>query len=144
MLQLARKRLERDLPGAVPRVRFLQHDLTSWSPPAGHYDLVVTHFFLDCFGETQLAAVVGKLAQATTENAHWLLADFCVPAEGVARLHARAWLAVMYRFFRLTAGIDASQLIDPTPFLRESGFALARKHSFRNGMLKSEMWTRLL
>jgi hypothetical protein len=31
-------------------------------------------------------------------------------------------------------------LIDPTPFLRDEGFALARQHSFRKGMLKSEMW----
>lgn len=142
MLQLARKRLERESPEAGPRVRFLHHDLTSWSPPVRHYDLVVTHFFLDCFAETELAAIVGKLAQATTENAHWLLADFCVPAKGVARLHARAWLTVMYRFFRLSAGIDARQLLDPSPFLREEGFALARQHSFRHGMLKSEMWTR--
>jgi ubiquinone/menaquinone biosynthesis C-methylase UbiE len=140
MLQLARKRLERESVEALPRVRFLQHDLTSWSPPARHYDLVVTHFFLDCFEEAQLAAVVGKLAQATTEGAQWLLADFYVPTNGVARLQARAWLAVMYRFFRLTAGIGARQLIDSSPFLRGEGFALARQHTFRQGMLKSEMW----
>ena len=140
MLQLARKRLERESPEVLPRVRFLQHDLTSWGPPARHYDLVVTHFFLDCFEDTQLAAIVGKLAQAATEKASWLLADFCVPADGVARLQARAWLAVMYRFFRLTAGIGAPHLIDPTPYLRGEGFALTRQHSLRNGMLKSEMW----
>jgi ubiquinone/menaquinone biosynthesis C-methylase UbiE len=142
MLQLARKRLERELPEAVQRVRFLQHDLTSWSPPEHHYDLVATHFFLDCFAETQLAAIVGKLAQAATENANWLLADFSLPAQGVSRLHARVWLAVMYQFFRLTAGIAARQLIDPTPLLRSEGFALAQRHSFRKGMLKSEMWRR--
>ena len=144
MLELAHKRLERDLPDRLERVRFLQHDLTSWSPPARHYDLVVTHFFLDCFAETQLAAVVERLAQATAENANWLLADFCLPVKGFARLRAQAWLAVMYQFFRVTAGIDARQLIDPTPFMRGEGFALVRQHFFRNGMLKSEMWRRNL
>lgn len=142
MLELARKRLERELPDRVQCVRFLQHDLTSWSPPERHYDLLITHFFLDCFGEAQLAVIVGKLAQAASENASWLLADFCVPAKGIARLHAQAWLVIMYQFFRATAGIDAKQLIDPTPFLRDDGFALARQHSFRKGLLKSEMWTR--
>jgi ubiquinone/menaquinone biosynthesis C-methylase UbiE len=140
MLQLARQRLERELPDRMQCVRFLHQDLTSWSPPAHHYDLVVTHFFLDCFAEAQLAAIIGKLAQAATENSNWLLADFCVPPRGVARFRARAWLAVMYRFFRLTAGIDAQQLVDPTPFLRDEGFAMARQHFFRKGMLKSEMW----
>lgn len=140
MLQLARKRLERAWPGRVQRVRFLHHDLTSWSPPEQHYDLLVTHFFLDCFAEAQLAAIVRKLAQTATGNACWLLADFSVPSEGAARLRAGAWLAIMYRFFRLTARIDARQLIDPTPFLRGEGFALARQHVFRRGMLKSELW----
>jgi ubiquinone/menaquinone biosynthesis C-methylase UbiE len=140
MLQLARKRLERESPEAVPRVRFLQHDLASWTPPEHHYDLLVTHFFLDCFAQAQLAAIVRKLAQAASENANWLLADFCIPPQSVARFRARAWLAVMYRFFRLTAGIDARQLIDPTPFLRGQGFVLARQHVFQRGMLKSEMW----
>jgi len=142
MLQLARKRLERELPGRVPCVRFLHQDLTWWIVPEHRYDLVVTHFFLDCFAEAQLAAIVRKLAQATSENANWLLADFCVPPKGFARFRARAWLAVMYRFFRLTAGIEARQLIDPTPFLLGEGFALAQHHVFRKGMLKSELWRR--
>lgn len=142
MLQLARERLEREWPDCLEHVRFLQHDLISWTPPAHHYDLVVTHFFLDCFAEAQLAAIIRKLEQATTDRACWLLADLYVPPKGFARFRARAWLAVMYRFFRLTAGIDARQLIDPTPFLRDAGFALARQDSFRKGMLKSEIWTR--
>jgi ubiquinone/menaquinone biosynthesis C-methylase UbiE len=144
MLQLAQQRLERELPDRLEHVRLLQHDLNSWRPSEHHYDLLVTHFFLDCFAEMQLAAIVRKLAQAATENANWLLADFCVPPKGVARLRARAWLAVMYRFFRLTAGIDARQLIDPTLFLRDEGFALAQQHSFRKGILKSERWRRNL
>jgi ubiquinone/menaquinone biosynthesis C-methylase UbiE len=140
MLQLARKRVEDELGHRGERVRFLHHEMTSWSPPEHHYDLVVTHFVLDCFAETELAAVVRKLAQATTAEASWLLADFCVPVGGVARLRARAWLAVMYQFFRLTAGIDAGQLIDPTAVMRVEGFALNRQHKFQQGMLKSELW----
>jgi hypothetical protein len=141
MLRLARERIERELPERLEHVRFHQHDLTSWSPEH-HYDLLVTHFFLDCFAETELVAIVRKLAQATTENASWLLADFCVPVSGFARLRARAWLAVMYGFFRLTAGIDAAQLIDPTPFLQGEEFGLVQQQLFRSGMLKSELWTR--
>jgi len=144
MLQLARKRLEREWPERAHSVRFLHQDITSWIAPEHHYDLLVTHFFLDCFAETQLTAIVSKLARTTTGSGCWLLADFCVPAERVARLPAQVWLAVMYQFFRVTARIDARQLIDPTPFMRGEGFALAGQHSFRKGMLKSEMWRRNL
>jgi ubiquinone/menaquinone biosynthesis C-methylase UbiE len=142
MLQLAQNRLERELPDRVQSVRFLQCDLTSWSPPEHHYDLLVTHFFLDCFAEAQLAGIVRKLARAATENANWLLADFCVPSEGTTRLRAQALLAVMYQFFRLTAAIGARHLVDPSPSLLSEGFTLAARHSFRKGMLKSEMWCR--
>jgi ubiquinone/menaquinone biosynthesis C-methylase UbiE len=140
MLQLARKRIERELPERAGSVRFLHQDITSWAAPERHYDLLVTHFVLDCFPEAALSGVIKKLAGASTADAKWLLADFCVPPNGMARLRARAWLAAMYLFFRLTAQIQASELIDPTPFMRAAGFELARQKSFRNGMLKSQLW----
>jgi ubiquinone/menaquinone biosynthesis C-methylase UbiE len=140
MLRSARERVERELPDRVHRVRFYQRDITSWSPPEDHYDLVVTHFVLDCFPEAELADIVTNLARSAKPDAVWLLADFRMPPRGFARLRARIWVAAMYRFFRLTAGISATALIDPTPFLQAAGFALARQHLFRNGMLKSELW----
>jgi ubiquinone/menaquinone biosynthesis C-methylase UbiE len=142
MLQLALERIERELPERAGCVRFLHEDITSWVAPEQHYDLVVTHFVLDCFPEAALTGIIKKLAAAATEDANWLVADFCVPPKGMARLRARAWLAAMYLLFRLTARIQASELIDPTPFMRAAGFGLARQHLFRKGMLKSGMWRR--
>ena len=142
MLQLARKRVEDQLPGHAKRVRFLHQDITSWAAPERRYDLLVTHFVLDCFPEPVLAGIVKKLARSAMNDANWLLADFCVPPDRMARLRAHSWLAAMYFFFRITARIEASELIDPTPFMRAEGFALARQHFFRRGMLKSEIWRR--
>lgn len=136
MLQLARARIDR----LANRVCFLQRDVSSWTPTAGQYDLIVTHFFLDCFSEDRLGEVVVKLSRAATAEAAWLLADFCLPAQGFARLRARAWLAAMYWFFRNAAGIEARKLIDPSPFLRAEGFFLKSQHLSRAGMLKSELW----
>jgi hypothetical protein len=48
----------------------------------------------------------------------------------------------MYWFFRVTAGIEASELIDYTAFLDGKGFHVVRQHFFRQGMLKSELWER--
>ncbi len=140
MLELARGRIERELPDDVRRVRFFRRDIVSWSPAEASYDLIVTHFFLDCFSEDRVADIVNRLSRAATPNAIWLLADFCIPAEGLARLRAGLWLAAMYRFFQSTAGIEASKLADPLPFLRTAGFTLVRQHLFRSGMLKSELW----
>ena len=87
-------------------------ELSRQSTPTGQFIIEMSidgeRFFvlLDCFAEAELVLIVKKLAQATTEEANWLLADFCVPVSGIARLRAGAWLAAMYLFFRLAARIQ--------------------------------------
>ena len=144
MLLLARKHVERELPEHTGQVHFLQCDITFWAPPENPYDLVVTHFVLDCFAESELADIIKNLARSAKSDAVWLLADFCLPDRRLARLQARLWLAVMYLFFRITARIQARELIDPTPLMQSEGFAVARQHLFRGGMMKSELWRRNL
>jgi SAM-dependent methyltransferase len=144
MLELARQRIEREVPNGLNRVHFLQRDITSWSPPEDQFDLIVTHFVLDCFPENRVAAIMTKLSDAAAENATWLLADFCVPPGPFARRRTALWLAAMYGFFRITAGIGARELVDPSPFLGAKGFTLEKEHLFRGGMIKSELWRRSL
>lgn len=144
MLELAQERIGRRSPAESRRVRFLQRDVMSWTPPTTEYDLIVTHFLLDCFPKDRVADVVKRLSRSAPAQATWLLADFCIPAGGFARWRARVWLAAMYRFFQVTAGIEASELVDPSPFLRAAGFTLASQHLFRSGMIKSELWRRSL
>ena len=144
MLQLARDRVEAQLHSGLKRVRFLHHDIKTWDCPEHRYDLVVTHFFLDCFPEPVVAGIIEKLAHAATAGATWLLADFRVPQNRLARLHASVWLRAMYLFFRITTRIEARRLADLNPFLRAQGFDLDRQHLFRSGMLKSELWRRRL
>lgn len=143
MVELARRRVERVLPDHVRRVRFFQRDIVTWAPPETSYDLIVTHFFLDCFSEDRMAGIVTRLSRAATPGATWLLADFCVPGGGFARVRAGLWLSAMYRFFQFTAGIEATQLEDPSSSLRTAGFALKGQHLFRSGMVKSELWRRI-
>jgi ubiquinone/menaquinone biosynthesis C-methylase UbiE len=142
MLELARRRVERQIPDRANRINFLPQDIASWSSPENQFDLIVTHFFLDCFPESRVAEIVAKLSRAAAVNATWLLADFCIPAGGFARWRAGLWLAAMYRFFRFTAGIEATELGDPSASLLAERFSLARQHLFRNGMVKSELWRR--
>ena len=139
MLELARQSVLRTVPDEIGRVTFLPADVTSWTPN-DRYDLIVTHFLLDCFSVQRVGGIVAKLAQAAAPKAAWLLADFRVPEAGFVRGHARVWLAVMYWFFRSVARIEARDLVDPSPFLRAEGFVLERQLLFRFGMLKSELW----
>jgi ubiquinone/menaquinone biosynthesis C-methylase UbiE len=138
MLQRAREHITH-----AANVRLLHEDLTVWTPEENAYDLIVTHFFLDCFTRDEIARIVDKLAGAATGNAIWLLADFSIPPAGLAKVHAQVWLKAMYRFFRLTTGISGSALIDPTEFLQLHGFHLAQRNLWRFGLIKSDLWQRM-
>jgi len=142
MLQLERRRIEQELPASFERVRFIHTDIRPWSAPEHQYDLIVTHFFLDCFQEPNLIDVIKTLARTAAKDATWLVSEFSIPEKGIGRIQARCWLGTMYWFFRVTTGIEASELIDYTPFLSGDGFHVVRQHFFRQGMLKSELWER--
>jgi len=122
--------------------QFVHADIFDWAPPVGHFDLIATHFFLDCFHEDQLDALVPKLAQAATPNAHWLIADFHIAASGLKRLRSRAIVSMLYAFFRFTTRLSASTLADPDPLLKHAGFRLQERKELDWGLMKSEWWRR--
>src|ERR1700686_3833283 len=121
MLELARVRVLATDPESSIHVRFLHRDILTWSPQHS-YDLLITHFVLDCFSRRELNRIVQKLSDAATSDAVWLIADFTLPQNGFARIRAKLWLRVMHTFFHITAGITAKELVDATPYLRANGF----------------------
>ncbi len=133
---LARCRLDSN------QVRFVQQDALTWPQPSGEFDLVVTHFFLDCFSADQLPVLVERLASGATSNATWLVADFCVPRSGWQRWRAQSIVALLYLFFQLTTDLAASRLTPPDPHLRAAGFRLQQRHHWSLGLLQSDFWLR--
>lgn len=124
------------------RINWLQAEVPAWIPPAGAFDAIVTHFFLDCFPPAELAVVIAALARAAKPEAVWLVADFAVPARGPARWRAQAVHALMYRFFRLATRLPARRLTPPDDVLRTHGFTLVGRRSFEWGLLQSDHWAR--
>ena len=141
MLEVARKRLLRaSLP--LQRVEFIRAELPAWKPAAERYDLVATHFFLDCFPHEQLAEVIDNLQRAARPGGCWLISDFHIPEAGLRRLRARVIHRLMYGFFRIVTRLPASSLVPPQPFLRRSGFVRVRHVEFDRGLLCAELWKR--
>lgn len=126
----------------VSRVDFREMDALTWKPPDRVFDLIVTHFFLDCFGPTELADLVGRLGAGATDDALWLLGDFCIPGRGWRRLRARAIHETMYACFRATTGISAKRLTPPDKFLEEIGFQLVNRRFFNFGLIHSDLWVK--
>ena len=124
------------------RIEFIHADVLCWQPPVEQFDLLVSHFFLDCFTAEQLAALVPRLAAAAAPDARWLLADFSEPPSGLAKWRARWILRAMYFFFRRVAGLSASHLTPPDAFLERGGFSLCERRLSEWGLLHSDVWRR--
>lgn len=135
MLERARQRLGRP----NPRVRFLQADLLAPLKLTDKHDVIFTHFVLDCFEGERLESVVRHLAQIATPDAQWVITDFAIPSRGWMQMAARLLIGAMYLFFRLTTEIRATNLIDPSPILAETGFALRERRLFLRGLLTADL-----
>jgi len=139
MLDRARARLRaRGLDIAVGQ--FLHADILDWTPPPGEFDLIVSHFFLDCFRPAELDQLIPRLASAAAPGTRWLLADFHQPPSGPAKWRARAILESMYLFFRVAAELSAARLTPPDALLERHGFALRERRLFEWGLLHSDLW----
>jgi SAM-dependent methyltransferase len=128
--------------GELSRVQFHHADILDWVPPEKCYDLVVTHFFLDCFNREQLSGVISKLGGAAAPRARWLVADFAIPSDGFRCVHAKIWLRAMYSFFGVVADLQANELVDPSPFICDAGFQLHQEIVTCLGLVKSQLWER--
>jgi ubiquinone/menaquinone biosynthesis C-methylase UbiE len=128
--------------GDPANIEWIHASLPGWQPAPGAFDAIVTCFFLDCFGEESLPAVVDSLARSATRDALWLHVDFSIPPRGVVRWRARTCLALMHAFFRVGCGIDAKRLQPVAPELARHGFTRVDSKTFNFGFVTSTLWRR--
>ncbi len=139
MIELARKRLSQQGVKS-DRTNFIRADALVWEPPVGAFDLIVTHFFLDCFRADQLELLIPRLARAAAPKAHWLLADFQAAPAGWRRGRSRVILWLMYRFFVAATRLPARTLTPPDDLLERHGFILRAREIYDWELLHSDWW----
>jgi SAM-dependent methyltransferase len=140
MLALAEGRIEK-LKIDSGRVRFWAGDARTIELPA-QYDLIVTHFFLDCFRVDELQRLVARISERCCPGARWLVSEFHLPDAGSWRAAAKALISVMYLFFQMATGLKVNRLPEYTPILAGNGFRIGRHCSTAGGLLVSELWER--
>ena len=85
VLELARGNVARS--GLEDRTTYIKGDAFE-TDLGGPYDLIVTHFFVDCLTQRELDALAIRIRPHLTPNALWLISDFCIPT-GRLRLKFR-------------------------------------------------------
>ncbi len=117
-------------------------DARDWRPVDPPYDLVVTHFFLDCLTTEECRALAARVRDAVSPSAVWIVSEFAIPEGWFGRCVARPLVRLLYGAFGLLAGLEIRSLPDHHAALRGAGFTLAQRRAWLCGLLASEMWTR--
>lgn len=115
-------------------------DARNWTPSAAGYDLVTTHFFLDCLTTEEVRKLAARIRPALAAEAAWVVSDFAEPGNAYGRLVARPLIAFLYAAFRLMTGLKVRRLPDHTAALKEAGFVLRCRTKRLGGLLFSELW----
>jgi len=91
-------------------VRFINE---SWPSTKANdcYDVIITQFFLDSFDGNEFHLMFSSLDVRLKEGGLWIVADFQL-SKDLRVLWQLPMLRLMYLFFKITVGIQASRLED--------------------------------
>jgi len=111
-------------------------------PPPRGTDLIITHFFLDCFPQSEVDALTARITAQVQPGTLWLLSDFAVPSAPLLRPLAALYIRALYFVFRLLTGLRTTQLPNPQAALTRAGFRRIARHTLLCGLLYTELWQR--
>jgi len=136
--------LHRRAGAAAGRVRIYLADIREWQPAVKEaiapYDLIATHFFLDCLTTAEVEALSARLHASVSPSALWVVSEFAIPTGWRGRLIARPLVMGLYMAFGWLTGLTVRALPDHRSALHAAGFSLIERRSRLGGLLISELW----
>jgi hypothetical protein len=127
------------------RVRVHLADARTWNPPtsilAQTYDLIATHFFLDCLIQPEVQSLASRLRNAAAPSALWIVSEFSIPPGWFGRFIARPLVSTLYLAFGWLTGLAVRTIPDHPTALHTAGFILQHRRSRLAGLLIGEMWS---
>ncbi len=137
MLSLLQHRV--NIQNAKDRLALYLSDIRSFSPP-GIYDLIISHFFLDCLTDEELRALVRRIKAALSPQALWVISEFAIPESEGWNQFATLLVTSLYKAFGWLTGLRTGKLPQYAAILRESGFVLRKERQRLGGILVSQLW----
>ena len=141
MLAILDHRIRRSGPQVRRRICLHHADALEWNP-SGSYDLIVTHFFLDCFFPHQLEQLFDRVLPHTLPGARWVVSEFAIPRNPLTGYLARGIIGLLYRAFGLLAGLRVRTLPEYATALHRCGLVPSHDRRYLGGLLCSQVWTR--
>ncbi len=132
------RRAANRLPLGV-RVTLHQADALRYTPEA-EYELIVSHFFLDCFIDAEVAMLLERVRPAVRPGTVWIVSDFALPPGLIAGIVGRWVVGGLYLAFKLLTGLRTQRLPDYTAAMRAAGWQKEDQRHLLAGLLVSERW----
>jgi len=136
-LEMIKKAKTRIHSNDLKRITFIEASALTLDEES-QYDVVVTCFFLDNFSRPNVRHLVEKIERLLLSEGCWLNADFYIPKQGIMRHVSQIHLYVLYRVFRILAGVEAKKLHLPTLYIKK--MKLLEEKQFLNGLLISSIY----
>src|SRR6185369_1673914 len=106
------------------RVHTRTADARIFQPTRHDYDLIATHFFLDCLTSPQVSRLAIRMRNDSSPNALWVISEFAIPPNIYGRTIARPLISALYLAFGLLTGLKIRQLPNHRSALRQAGWYL--------------------
>jgi trans-aconitate methyltransferase len=142
MLALLRERGRQNCRDADIRLSTTEADLRHYTPRGKDYDLVVSHFFLDCLMDSEVEALIARLSPHLTPDATWLVSEFAVPENGWRRLAAQMLVRSLYFAFAFLTRLRVREIPHYAKAFDDNGFLRVEKTAYMGGLLATELWER--
>ena len=105
-----------------------------------NFDLVATHFFLDCLSTREVESLAMRLGKTMSPDAVWVISEFAVPANWYGQVIAKPLVTALYVAFGFLTGLTVRRLPEHREALQRAGLLLTKQRTWLGGLLVSELW----
>jgi SAM-dependent methyltransferase len=104
------------------------------------FDLIATHFFLDCLTTADVESLAMRVRESLISDAAWVVSEFAIPDSWYGRFIARPIVTALYFAFGCLTGLTIRELPLHREALQGVGFILTNERKWLSGLLVSELW----
>ncbi|NQZ59583.1 MAG: class I SAM-dependent methyltransferase [Lentisphaeraceae bacterium] len=133
MIEQAKKNVGRQLPHLKSKVNFTCGSVESVRGQT--YDLICTHYILDCFAGDELKEVMNLLHDSLGNGGHWLFADFM--GDNYIK---ECLIAFLYQFFKFTVSLKPHKLGDFVVEFRKLNLEICEEKYFVNRLIRAALY----